>query len=70
MTLAEAKRNLSMMNIILTHKDGEYRINFRGGPETCAYYTNDLTDAYQTGQQMGGMGRTFAQTKFVNGKRV
>jgi hypothetical protein len=27
----------------------EYRVNFRGGAESTAYYTNDLTDAVRTG---------------------
>jgi hypothetical protein len=30
----------------------EYRVNFRGGREATAYYTNDLDDGLQTGLAM------------------
>ena len=30
----------------------EYRVNFIGGSEDTAYYTNDLLDAYHTGVTM------------------
>lgn len=38
--------------IILTRRDGEYRVNYRGGKEATAYYTTDVEDAYHTGLAM------------------
>jgi hypothetical protein len=32
--------------------DGEYRVNFAGGDEATAYYTNDLEDAFSTAIDM------------------
>lgn len=36
----------------LRKRDGEYRVNFAGGKEATAYYTNDLEDAFATGVTM------------------
>jgi hypothetical protein len=33
-------------------KDGEYRVNFRGGSEATAYYTTDAKDAIYTAWAM------------------
>lgn len=52
MTLKQAKRSLSKLGITLSKRDGEYRVNYRAGKESSAYYTNDLTDAYDTGRDM------------------
>jgi len=52
MTLAEAKKACSEIGCVLTKRDGEYRVNFRGGNEATAYYTNDLRDAVLTAAQM------------------
>jgi hypothetical protein len=52
MTLADAKRLLKPINVILTKKDGEYRVTPRGGGEGPAYYTDDLWDAVATGSAM------------------
>lgn len=53
-TLKEAKEKLRGLNIVITHSQeyDEYRINFKGGKEKTAYYTNDLADAIGTGQAM------------------
>jgi hypothetical protein len=50
MTLADAKTLLRPLDVILTKKDGEYRVVRRGGSEESAYYTDDLWDAYETGK--------------------
>ncbi len=33
-------------------QDGEFRVNYRGGIEATAYYTDDLRDAWLTGLTM------------------
>lgn len=33
-------------------RDGEYRVNYRNGSESTAYYTNDRADAYETAKRM------------------
>jgi hypothetical protein len=43
------KLDISLRRITGT---GEYRVNFFGAPEGCAYYSDDLLDAYQTGKIM------------------
>jgi len=52
LTLEQAKNELKDHDIIITKKDDEYRVNFRGGKEDTAYYTSDLGDAVGTGKQM------------------
>lgn len=52
MTLADARHELHALDVILTKKDGEYRINRRGAGEGPAYYTDDLFDAVATGRRM------------------
>lgn len=49
---AEAKKQLRELGISLTKKDAEYRVNFYGGTEATAYYTDDIDDAYYTGKHM------------------
>jgi hypothetical protein len=49
MTLQEAKsiaRHLGLTLRLL--RSGKYRVNFRDGNETTAYYTDDLEDAVST----------------------
>ena len=43
---------LRRRGIILTRRDGELKVNYRGGKEATAYYTNDVEDAYHTGCAM------------------
>lgn len=47
-----ARRGLKQLGLVLTRRDGEYRVNFKGGREETAYYTNDLLDAFGTGRAM------------------
>jgi hypothetical protein len=53
MTLPEAKsiaRHLGLTLRLL--RSGNYRVNFRDGDETTAYYTDDLEDAVSTAVEM------------------
>jgi hypothetical protein len=53
MTLQEAKsiaRHLELTLRLL--RSGDYRVNFRDGDETTAYYTDDLEDAVNTAVEM------------------
>jgi hypothetical protein len=53
MTLQEAKsiaRHLGLTLRLL--RSGDYRVNFRDGDETTAYYTDDLEDAVNTAAKM------------------
>jgi hypothetical protein len=52
MTLADAKHELAPLDVVLSKKDGEYRVNRRGAGEGPAYYTDDLQDAVMTGRKM------------------
>jgi len=47
-TLKDAIKLLAAKSISLTKKEGEYRVNVKGGKEATAYYTNDLDDAIGT----------------------
>ena len=51
-TLAQAKATLRAVGVTITKRHGEYRVNLRGGQEATAYYTDDIEDAVNTGQQM------------------
>jgi len=54
LTLKEAKESIpASTTISYRRNEGEYRVNFRGGKEATAYYTNDLRDAVQTAISMG-----------------
>jgi hypothetical protein len=55
-TIALAKETLRDFGVALTHDDGEFRVNKRGGREATAYYTNDLDDAVSTGIAMANKG--------------
>jgi len=52
--LKEAKLQLKELGMTITYNDEyyEYRVNFAGGREATAYYTNDLEDALHTGIAM------------------
>lgn len=54
LTLTEAQKTLSPLGITIKHvrDTGEYRVNFKGGGENTAYYTDDLKDALSTGEKM------------------
>jgi hypothetical protein len=52
MSRLEASTILRAAGMSLVTEDGEYRVNFTGGREATAYYTNDLLDAVQTGIAM------------------
>jgi hypothetical protein len=53
MTLQEAKSIARHLGLTLRQvRSGAYRVNFRDGNETTAYYTNDLEDAVNTAVEM------------------
>src|SRR5262245_211827 len=53
MTLQEAKSIARHLGLTLRKvRSGDYRVNFRDGNGTTAYYTNDLEDAVNTAVEM------------------
>jgi hypothetical protein len=53
MTLQEAKSIARHLGLTLRQvRSGAYRVNFRDGNETTAYYTTDLEDAVNTAVEM------------------
>src|SRR5262245_25892848 len=53
MTLQEAKSIARHLGLTLRQvRSGDYRVNFRDGNETTAYYTNDLEAAVNTAVEM------------------
>jgi hypothetical protein len=53
MTLQEAKSVARHLGLTLRKvRSGEYRVNFRDGSETTAYYTGSLEDAVNTAVEM------------------
>ena len=53
MTLQEAKSIARHLGLTLRKvRSGEYRVNFRDGNETTAYYTDNLEDAVNTAVEM------------------
>jgi hypothetical protein len=53
MTLQEAKSIARHLGLTLRRvRSGDYRVNFRDGNETTAFYTNDLEDAVSTAVEM------------------
>jgi hypothetical protein len=53
MTLQEAKSIARHLGLTLRKmRSGDYRVNFRDGNETTAYYTEDLEDAVNTAVEM------------------
>jgi hypothetical protein len=63
MNVKEVKIELRYYGITLRVTEcGEYRVNFVGGMEATAYYTDDLYDAFETGRTMSRR----AASDFVN----
>ena len=53
MTLQEAKSIARHLGLTLRNvRSGDYRVNFRDGNETTAYYTDNLEDAVNTAVEM------------------
>ena len=53
MTIQEAKSITRHLRLTLRKvRSGDYRVNFRDGNETSAYYTNDLEEAINTAVEM------------------
>jgi hypothetical protein len=53
MTLQEAKSIARHLRLTLRPvRSGKYRVNFRDGNETMAYYTDNLEDAVNTAVEM------------------
>ena len=53
MTLQEAKSIARHLGLTLRKvRSGDYRVNFRDGDETTAYYTDNLEDAVNTAVEM------------------
>ena len=53
MTLPEAKSIARHLGLTLRQvRSGAYRVNFRDGNETTAYYTDSLEDAVKTAVEM------------------
>ena len=53
MTLQQAKSIARHLGLTLRMvRSGEYRVNFRDGNETTAYYTDNLEDAVKTAIEM------------------
>src|SRR5207247_3387145 len=58
MTLQEAKSIARHLGLTLRKvRSGDYRVNFRDGNETTAYYTDDLEDAVNTAVEMAHIRR-------------
>jgi len=57
MTLVEAKAKVKSYGMVLRYSVDwqEYRVNFIGGKEETAYYTNDRFDAVMTAMSMASM---------------
>ncbi len=52
LTLKGVKVALAELGISVNKREGEYKVNFKGGAEPTAYYTSDLNDALRTGRCM------------------
>jgi hypothetical protein len=48
----DVKTTLASIEMTISCKKGEYRVNFKGGKEETAYYTNDIVDAMNTARAM------------------
>lgn len=61
MKLRDAQKDLQKHGMVLkkTGYGNEHRVNYKGGKEETAYYSDDLHDAHSTGHHMarekGGM---------------
>ena len=64
MTLQEAKSIARHLGLTLrTVRSGAYRVNFRDGNETTAYYTDNLEDAVSAAVEMARKRELSAWTK-------
>ena len=52
LTQDDVKGALRNLGLTFRSRDGEFRVNYRGGTEGTAYYTDDLSDALDTGREM------------------
>lgn len=53
MTIRDAKLEVAKLGMVLSKTEhGEFRVNFKGGSEATAYYTDDLDDAVGTARLM------------------
>jgi hypothetical protein len=52
MTITKTLTTIRTLGLTATHRDGEFRINYRGGDEKSAYYTTDSDDALDTAVAM------------------
>jgi hypothetical protein len=68
LTLKAAQHALRETGIAIRHRDGEWRVNFRPGGESTAYYTSDLEDAVMTGMAMAHA-RTMKLIEDLNARR-
>lgn len=51
-TNADLRQQCRTMGLTMRYREGEYRVNFYGGSEATAYYTNDRQDAWDTARAM------------------
>ncbi len=60
LTYTSVRAALNARGLTITKKSAtdEFRVNYKGGSEGTAYYTNDLEDAYHTGLAMNAEGMT------------
>lgn len=59
-TLKAARVLCGEAGCTIRHRDGEYRVNFKGGREATAYYTNDIVDAVDTARAMSAGNALYA----------
>lgn len=61
LTLKSMNDSLNPMGVKVTRRDGEYRVAFRDclNAEDSAYYTNDASDALDTGMSMANARGSF-----------
>lgn len=52
LTIKELREALKTLGCTLQIRDGEYRVNIKGGSEATAYYTDDREDALDTARFM------------------
>jgi len=48
MTQKQTIATIRALGLVCRVRDGEYRVNYRDGQESTAYYTNDSDDALAT----------------------
>ena len=52
MTVKRTIAAIRHLGLVARYSDGEYRVNYRGGREATAYYTNESSDAIGTAIHM------------------